>query len=109
MIAYILEHDLPTSWASALHYGRFDETDLSMEERVQILHFQITHGLCCCQSMHDEEVSPGISRYIWLVDENYRKPLPAELFKNHEQKNQSNIALRNAGNRAQDLQSADRS
>lgn len=105
----ILEFDLPTHWATALFYGDFCGDCLTPEDRVQILYFQITNGLCCCQDMDDQEVRLGMSTYRWLVPEDYVKPDRNQLFKNHEQQNQSHTPIRNAGNRAQDLQSADRS
>lgn len=73
----ILSFNLPTAWATALFYGDFD--CLTFEDRVQILHFQVTHGLCCCQSMDDDEVRLGISTYHWLVSPDYRKPEPKEI------------------------------
>lgn len=90
----ILEFDLPTLWATALFYGDFCGDCLTFEDRVQILHFQITNNLCCCQCMSDDEVRIGISTYTWLVDDNYTKP-PTPTQKHHEQKNQSSPQLLN--------------
>lgn len=91
----ILEFDLPSHWATALFYGDFCGDYITFEDRVRILHFQITNGISCCQGMDEEEVRIGISRYYWLVPSDYRKPTHEENY-NHILNRRHSRAIRAA-------------
>lgn len=63
----VLEFELPTWWAGPLINNDWSCEGMTFEDRVQILYWQRTHGLCCASDMSEQESRIGYSVFCWLI------------------------------------------